>query len=106
MDGNLRTEPKHIVFLSQLLLQFRFCHTCKADNPVVETKAVGTKAVVTTICSNPTCPQTTTTWNSQPLVPGTKISARNLLLCMSILFGGGSISKVRQILLHMAQRWN
>ena len=101
MDGNLRTEPKHIVFLSQLLLLFRFCHSCKANNPLVATKTVGTKAVVTTTCGNPTCPQKTTTWHSQPLVSGTKISAGNLLLCMSILLGGGSISKVHQIFLHM-----
>ena len=96
MDANLRTEPKHILFLFHLLLLFRFCHSCKADNPVVETKAV-----FTTTCSNPTCPQKTTTWHSQPFVSGTKISAGNLLLCMSILLGGGLISKVCQVFLHV-----
>ena len=101
MDGNLRTEPKHIVFLSQLLLLFRFCHICKADNPLIETKAVGTKAIVTTICSNPTCRQKITTWHSQPFMPVTKISAGNLQLCMSTPFSGGSISKVKQMFLHM-----
>ena len=36
-DENLRKQPKFIVFLSQLLLLFQFCHPCKADNPLVET---------------------------------------------------------------------
>lgn len=27
-DGNLRTESKHIVFFSKLLLLFQFCHAC------------------------------------------------------------------------------
>ncbi|CAB4018454.1 Hypothetical predicted protein, partial [Paramuricea clavata] len=40
VDGNLRTEPKRIVFLSQLLLLFNFCHCCKADNPLVEAKVL------------------------------------------------------------------
>ena len=100
MDDNSRTESKHTEFLSHLLL-FRFCNSCKADNPFVETKAVGSKAVVTTTCSNPTCPQKTTTWHSQPFVSGTKITAGNLLLCISILLGGGLISKVCKIFLHM-----
>ena len=100
-DENLRTIPKHIVFLSQLLLLFRFCHSCKADNPLVETREVGSKAVVTTICCNPLCPQKTTMWHSQPMMPGTKISAGNFLICMATLLGGGSFSKVRQMFLHM-----
>ena len=98
---NLRSEPKHIVFLSQLLLLFSFCHSCKTDNPLVETREVGTKAVVTTICSNPKCPKKITTWHSQPMMPGTKISAGNFLLCMAVLLAGSSISKARQVFLHM-----
>ncbi|CAB3984261.1 Hypothetical predicted protein [Paramuricea clavata] len=98
---NLRTEPKHIVFLSQLLLLFSFCHSCKTDNPLIETREVGTKAVVTTICSNPKCPKKITTWHSQPMMPGTKISAGNFLLCMAVLLAGSSISKARQVFLHM-----
>ena len=98
---NLRTEPKHIVFLSQLLLLFNFCHSRKADNPLVETRAVGTKAVVTTICSNPKCTQKITTWHSQPPMSATKSSSGNFLLRMAVLLGGSSISKVRQLFLHM-----
>ena len=56
MEGtNLRTEPKHIVFLSQLLLLFKFCHVCKADNPMIEAGGIGTQAAIKTTCGNPAC---------------------------------------------------
>lgn len=100
-NKNLRTIPKHIVFLSQLLLLFRFCHSCKVDSLLVETREVGSKAVVTTTCSNPKCPQKITTWHSQPMMPGTKVSAGNLLICMASLLSGGSFTKVRQMFLNM-----
>lgn len=89
------------MFLSQLLLLFNFCHCCKADNPLVEAKGVGTEAVVTTTCNNPKCPQKTTIWHSQPRMPGRKTPAGNFLLCMAVLLGGGSYTKLRQIFLHM-----
>ena len=102
VDGNLRTEPKHIVFLSQLLLLFQFCHSCKADNPLVETKAIGSNGVVTTKCNNPKCTQKIRIWHSQPLMPGRKKArAGNFMMCMATLLGGGSFTKVRQIFLHM-----
>ncbi len=102
VDGNLRTEPKHIVFLSQLLLLFDFCrHSCKADNAEVEAKAVGTEAVITTRCNNPKCTQKSRVWHSQPNMPGRKTPAGNFLLCMAILVGGGSYTKVQQIFGHM-----
>lgn len=97
---NLRTEPKHIVFLSQLLLLFQFCHTCKADNPTLETSEIGTEAVVKTTCNNPKC-QKQNTWYSQPLMPGYRIPAGNLLLCLCILLTGGSATKVFQMFNHM-----
>ena len=53
---NIHTEPKHIVFLTHLLLLFGFCHSCKAGNPQVDAHEVGTQVVVTTTCSNPKCP--------------------------------------------------
>ncbi|XP_068757455.1 uncharacterized protein [Montipora capricornis] len=98
---NLRTEPKHMVFLSQLLLLFKFCHICKTDNPAVVVRQVGTEAVVTTTCSNPKCQGQVHTWHSQPAMPGTGIPAANFLLCMAILLAGGSASKVFQIFSHM-----
>jgi len=97
---SLRTEPKHIVFLTQLLLLFKFCHTCKADNPIVETSEIGTEAVVKTTCTNLEC-QKQNTWYSQPLMPGYRIPAGNFLLCLCILLTGGSATKVIQMFKHM-----
>ena len=99
-NKNHRTEPKHIVFLSQLLLLFQFCHTCKADNPSVETTEIGMEAVVKTTCNNPEC-RKQNTWYSQPLMPGSRIPAGNFLLCLSILLTGGSATKVVQMFKHM-----
>ena len=100
---NHRTEPKHIVFLSHLLLLFKFCRICKADNPTVETTEIGTEAVVTSTCSNPKCPNPKTTGHSQPTMPGTKLPAGNFLLCMAILVhvAGASASKVFTVFAHM-----
>ena len=90
-----------MVFLSQLLLLFKFCNICKTDNPAVVVRQVGTEAVVTTTCSNPKCQGQVHTWHSQPAMPGTGIPAANFLLCMAILLAGGSASKVFQIFSHM-----
>lgn len=100
-DSNLRSEPKHIVFLTQLLLLFKFCHTCKEDNPLVEARQVGTEAVVTTTCNNPKCKNRVSTWHSQPVIPGWGIPAGNFLLCMAILVAGGSATKVFNVFSHM-----
>ena len=100
-DDNLRTQPKHIVFLSQLLLLFQFCHTCKADKPDITAHQEGTMAVVTSTCQNPACTEKVKVWRSQPNMPGTQIAAGNFLLCLSILLAGGSASKILQIFSHM-----
>lgn len=99
--NNLRTEPKHIVFLSKLLLLFQFCHICRSDmKPTVTATQNGTEVVIKTACNNPNCGKDNT-WNSQPLVPGTRTAAGNFLLCMATLFAGGSFTKVKQIFQHM-----
>lgn len=98
---NLRTEPKHIVFLSQLLLLFQFCHVCKTENPELEAKQAGTEAVITTSCSNPKCPKQVNTWHSQPSMPNSQIPAGNFLLCMAVLLAGSSATKVFQVFKHM-----
>lgn len=100
-DTNLRTEPKHIVFFTQLLLLFKFCHSCKTDNPSLDATQVGTKAVITTTCTNPKCPEQVQTWHSQPNMPNSGIAAGNFLLCLAILLAGGSATKVLQIFSHM-----
>ena len=38
-DSNLRKEPKFIVFFTQLLALFKFCHACKHESPLVEVGA-------------------------------------------------------------------
>lgn len=93
-DTNLRQEPKFIVFLSQLLLLFKFCHYCKTDNPLVEARKAGTAVVITTNCPNPKCGRQQDVWRSQPLMPGSRVNAGDFLLCFSILVSGGSPSKV------------
>ncbi|XP_044167367.1 uncharacterized protein LOC114973707 isoform X2 [Acropora millepora] len=100
-NTNLRTEPKHIVFLSELLLLFKFCHSCKDDSPLVDVTQVGTEVIVSTSCKNPKCEKKETVWHSQPTIPGFGIPAGNFLLCMAILLAGGSITKVSQIFMHM-----
>ena len=98
--SNLRSEPKHIVFLTKLLLLFRFCTICKADNPLVEARENGTEVIIKTTCINQKC-QNEHTWYSQPLLPDSKIPAGNFLLCMSTLLSGGSATKVLQVFCHM-----
>ena len=98
-DNNLRTEPKYIVFLSQLMLLFQFCPSCKSANPLVETSQHG---IVYTHCAgNPNCKQSDSVWRSQPNMEGTKIAAGNFLLSFATLVAGASISKVQRVLRHM-----
>ncbi|XP_065068035.1 uncharacterized protein LOC135693467 [Rhopilema esculentum] len=54
-SGTVRTEPKFIVFLSQLLLLLRVCHTCKADGLLTTYRVIGTMIEVSTLCANPMC---------------------------------------------------
>ena len=61
-DGNLRTQPKFIVFLSKLLLLFKSCHSCKTDNPLVKTEQVGTMVVITSSCTNKKCKKKDIIW--------------------------------------------
>ena len=58
-------------------------------------------AQVKVTCSNPKCIKKDTTWNSQPLMTGTSISAGNLLLSFGILTAGTSATKVIRALQHM-----
>ena len=99
--GNLRTEPKCLVFLSQLLLLFNICPSCKTDNPLVETTETGTMVIVRIHCGNPECKQKESEWHSQPNLEGAKISAGNFLLSFAILLAGASASKVLRVFSHM-----
>ena len=98
---DIRTEPKHIVFMSKLLLLFQFCHICRTGStPEVKAEQCGTAMVIKTICTNSKC-RNEFVWSSQPFIPGTKILAGNFLMCMAVLCAGGSFTKVRQMFLHM-----
>jgi len=101
-SSDLRTEPKFIVFISHLLSLFKFCHSCKSDDPLIDVTQNGTEVIVKTSCANTKCPKRENFWHSQPTLPGwVKLPAGNFLLCMAILLAGGSISKVSQIFSHM-----
>ena len=100
-SGNLRTEPKFIVFLSKLLLLFNICPACKSEKPFVEISALGSMVEVTTRCHNPDLPSPRNTWQSQPQMTGTRMPAGNFLLCFSVLLSGASPSKVLQVFKNM-----
>ena len=100
-SGNIQTEPKFVVFLSQLQLLFKACPECKTTGPAVETSTVGTMIKVQTKCFNPHCPKPQNTWNSQPQMTETKMPAANFLLCFSILVSGASPSKVLLVFKNM-----
>jgi hypothetical protein len=100
-DENLRKEPKFIVFLSQLLLLFKFCHFCKTDCHLVETTVDGGALIIESNCGNPTCANKRSVWRSQPLMPGSKINAGDFLQSFSILVSGGSPAKVIHMFEHM-----
>ena len=96
----MRTEPKFIVFFTQLLTLFQICRVCISDKTLVEVNSHGTMAEVKTTCVNPDCGKQTK-WFSQPFFPGTKIVAGNLLLSFGILVAGTSATKVFRVLSHM-----
>lgn len=97
---DVRTEPKYIVFLSKLLLLFQFCHFCSGSNPTITATQTGSAITIKAICAHSGC-RKEFIWNSQPMMPGTKILAGNFLISMSTLFAGGSFTKVRTIFMHM-----
>ena len=103
-DNNLCTEPKFIVFMTQLLALFNFCPSCKADNLLVEVFENGTMAEVMTTCTYPMCKKRTNKWYSQPRMIETKIPAGNFLLSFAILVAGASASKVLQVFQHMGMK--
>ena len=87
-------------FESTLLLLFRCCTICKADNPLVQARENGTEVIIKTTCIDQKC-QKEQTWYSQPFLPNSKIPAGNFLLCMSTLLSGGSATKLFQVFRHM-----
>jgi hypothetical protein len=103
VGSNIRSEPKYITFLSQLLLLFQFCHFCKTDNPEVEVTESGTNVTVKTRCPNEKCNKEFT-WHSQPFLPGSLIHAGNFLLPLAVVLAGGSATKMVNTFGHMGIR--
>ena len=99
-DGNVKEEPKHIVFLSKILTLFSICFVCKGDSPIVVAKQKGTMLFVTATCTNLQCGEVFR-WRSQPDLPGTKIPAGNILVSMGILCAGGSFTKFKTVFNHI-----
>ena len=97
----MRTEPKYIVFLSQLLLLFQVCRSCKGNNVLVDSTQHGTMVIVETHCGNPDCLEKEFVWHSQPKIQGTKAVAGNVLLSFATLVAGASASKVFRVFNHM-----
>ena len=93
---NLQTEPKYIVFLSQLL--FQICRLCKSDNPEIELQKCGTNISVKSRCHS--CNREFDR-SSQPYLPGSQIRAGNFLLGFAIPVSGGSPGKVVKLFTHM-----
>ena len=100
---NIRSEPKYIAFLSQLLLLFQFSSFCKTDNPAVEITESGTNVTVKTRCHNDKCKKEST-WHSQPFLPGSLIHAGNFLLPLAVVLAGGSATKMVNMCAHMGVR--
>jgi hypothetical protein len=89
------------VFFTHLVSLFKFCPSCKSDNPLLEINQNGTMVEVITTCANSACNVKTNTWQSQPKMPGTNIPAGNFLLSFAILLAGTSASKVLSVFRHM-----
>ena len=95
--SDLRTEPKFIVFLTQLLALFKFCPNCKMDGPLIEIYENGSMVTVKSTCHNQACTKKDVTWHSQTLITGTWIPAGNFLLSFTIPVARTSASKVLRV---------
>lgn len=96
-----RNAPPHqqnlfLVAESSLLGLFRFCPVCQSECERKVDSRLGTKITVTQKCLSCTF---STSWDSQPSVGD--IPVGNIMLSSSILFSGGSPTKVLRILKHM-----
>ena len=82
MQGkDVREEPKRIVFISKLLLLFRFCDLCFFPNPEVFMRQTGTMLTIEAKCCN--CKEVFE-WKSQPFILS-KLPAGNLLMSLAVL---------------------
>ncbi|XP_065067015.1 uncharacterized protein LOC135692760 isoform X2 [Rhopilema esculentum] len=91
-------EPKFIVFYTMLLQVFSIlCFKCKKTKPGVRMEQNGTMVTVYQSCIE--CGKDCWKWRSQPYVLG-RYPAGNILLSLSTLTAGASISKLLLIFRH------
>ncbi len=84
-------EPVFLVYYSPLVDLFgRFCFNCKADNPKIQVKRIGSMATVIQACSK--CLTENFTWTSQPMVLG-RHAAGNIMTSFGMLMSGINISQ-------------
>ena len=92
-------EPMFMVSYSPLIELFgRFCFNCKAENPKVQVKRIGSMASVVQACSK--CLTENFTWRSQPMVMG-RHAAGNIMTSFGILMSGINISQAMLMFRHM-----
>jgi solute carrier family 8 (sodium/calcium exchanger) len=92
-------EPMFLVHYSPLVELFgRFCFNCKAENPKVQVKHIGSMATVVQACSK--CLMENFTWRSQPMVMG-RYAAGNIMTSFGILMSGINISQAMLMFRHM-----
>ncbi len=92
-------EPVFLVYYSPLVELFgRFCFNCKADNPKVQVKRIGSMSTVIQACSK--CLTDNFTWRSQPMVLG-RHAAGNIMTSFGILMSGINISQAMLMFRHM-----
>ena len=76
----------------------KFCFNCKAENPKVQVKRIGSMATVVQMCNK--CLAEDFVWRSQPMVMG-RYPSGNILTSFGILMSGINISQAMLMFRHM-----
>ena len=74
------------------------CFNCKAENPKVQVKRIGSMATVVQMCNK--CLMEDFVWRSQPMVMG-RYPSGNILTSFGILMSGINISQAMLMFRHM-----
>jgi hypothetical protein len=91
-------EPMFLVFYNSLVDIFgRFCFNCKAENPKVQVKRIGSMAIVVQECEM--CISKVFKWRSQPLIG--RYPAGNIMTSFGILMSGINISQAMLMFRHI-----
>ena len=87
-----------VFYISLVELFEKFCFNCKAENPKVHIKNIGSMAIVEQNCGK--CVEKNFMWRSQPMVLG-RYPAGNVMTSFGILMSGVSISQAMLMFKHM-----